>query len=99
MTNETMTALNYIGASIQTYGHFDCYSIPGRNCESIEDTRKIDRDEFLTLTYEYLSTSRLNYGYGDDVSEQNAIKRFIMSRINAQSISLGATWVLEQEWR
>lgn len=98
MTNETMTALNYIGASIQTYGHFDWYSIPNRDGKPIATTSEIDRYEFLALTYEYLSTDRVNYGYGKEVPEQNATKRFIMSRVNDQSISLGATWVLEQEW-
>lgn len=98
MTNETMAALNYIGANIQIYGHFVCYSVPYRNGESITTTREISRDEFLALTYEYLSTDRVNCDYGNDMSEQSATKRFIMSRVNDQSISLGATWVLEQEW-
>ena len=98
MTNETMTALNYIGANIQIYGHFACYSVPYRDGKAIMTEREIDRDEFLKLTYEYLSTDRLNRDYGDDVSEQNVTKRFIMSRVNAQSIQLGATWVLEHEW-
>ena len=98
MTNETMTALNYIGANIQIYGHFACYSVPYRNGESITTTREISREEFLALTYEYLSTNRVNCDYGNDMAEQSATKRFIMSRVNDQSISLGATWVLEQEW-
>ena len=100
MTNETMTALNYIGANIQIYGHFECYAVPNRDGKSIVSTIEISRDEFLALTYEYVSTDRVNRDYVDeDMSEQRAIKRFVMSRVNAQSISLGATWVLEQEWR
>lgn len=99
MTNETMTALNYIGANIQIYGHFDWYSIPNRTGKSIKTTREISRDEFLALTYEYVSTNRVNCDYGKDMAEQSSTKRFVMSRVNDQSISLGATWVLEQEWR
>lgn len=87
-------AIEFIGAHIQVYGHFEVYAIPDENGVSISNETEITKDDFLRLTLEYFTDkTRINYNYGDDLKDQNAIKRFIKNRINSDSLNLGVEWL------
>lgn len=87
-------AIEYIGANIQTYGHFDCYMIPESDGSAIYSLEKYTKEDFLALVYQYYTSKTLwNHDYGNDLKDQNCIKRFICKRINSKSFDVGDEYI------
>ena len=86
-------AIQIIGASIQTYNHFEDYSIPDETSKGL-DKQKLSKDKFLEYVYNYyVDKSSINLDYGDDLKYQNDCKTFMINRINENSYEVGKDWL------
>lgn len=89
-----------IGANVQIYGHFEVYKIPYSNGNGIHSERDVTIEEFLELVDGYYNDKKLcNFDYGDDLSDQNRTKNFIIKRINDESFKLGKEWLEHQQFK
>lgn len=96
--SKDITAQMLIGASIRIYGHFQPYFVPNQKEDPIILTEDLTKDEFIRLTDEYYHSHRLNSGYGDDLAETNANKRFLLRSVQNGDETLGQEWLDEQKW-
>lgn len=85
-------SVEIIGANIQIYGHFEAYQIPDNIGRSL--SCKVSLEYLLKyIDLYYNSKTSMNYDYGDNLKEQNAVKRFIIKRINNSSYDVGVEWI------
>lgn len=94
--NKFKLAVRMIGCNIQTYGHFDTYMIPDENGNGIlENYAKAYPYIFLShVEIYYTNKKMLNKDYGDDLKEQNAMKRFLLSKpVTEEILKLGEEWI------
>lgn len=91
-------ALSIIGVEQSIYGHFAAYSIPDESGHGISDQNAKDNIEYFLQQIEnhYRSKESLNRDYGDDLKEQNNVKRFVIrnaKKDQAANIASGLEWV------
>lgn len=92
-------AVDIIGCNIETYGHFEVYTIPDETETGISDEwAKANPNAFLQYVEDYYKNRKaINRDYGDDLKEQNATKRFLLSRVNKEKHKdLGMKWIKER---
>lgn len=98
LENKYSFALSIIGAEQSIYGHFAVYSIPDDSGHGISDQdAKSNIGHFLQqIENHYRNTKSLNLDYGDDLKDQNNVKRFVIrnaKKDQAANIASGLEWV------
>lgn len=93
-------AIEIIGAHVVIYNHFDAYEVTdAKGTPYTIDMLKANPEKFLldVATF-HKSKHLLNPNYGDDLKEQNQIKRFILSRLSKDRVTCykaGIEWFNE----
>lgn len=95
---EIKKAIEYIGANIQTYGHFEVYSIS--NEDGSELYFPVGRERLLQLVYEYYhKRDRLTPSDLFDTKHARKCKSFLKSRVNDESYQIGLHWLDKQNFQ
>lgn len=99
LSEKQIKAIELIGAEVETYGHFACYSIPDESGKGITNESLLSREAFLDLVYEYFYSKRMNYDYFEDAKECREVKSFIKKRVKDTSYETGLEWLNDHSFK
>lgn len=93
-------AFKIIGAYISIYGHFEAYLVPNENGVGFSDKEvRENKEKFFTYLENYhLNKDIINYDYGNDLSDQNKTKKFIIKNAKKEAenkLQIGIKWLNE----